>query len=170
MKGGRHLILIGLPGCGKSTVGKKLSQTLSLPFADLDEVIEKETGVNIPDFFALHGEAAFREAETAALRRCIQLPAGVIATGGGAVLREENRTLMHQHGIVLFLDRPTEDIEKTLDHAMHPTLQDTTLEKLSEVRRPLYLSCADHVIVEQKIGGAVQRCAALWRQYEVSYH
>lgn len=171
MTGGKHLILVGLPGSGKSTVGKHLAELLSLPFTDLDEVIETEAGLEIPQFFVQKGEAAFRDAESAALRRAAAQPSQIIATGGGTILREENRLLMQQSGCVFFLDRSTDSISKTLNYVNHPTLQGTTLTDMAALRRPLYLSCADYIITDEEIRGAAKACAELWRKdHEVSHH
>ena len=171
MTGGKHLILVGLPGSGKSTVGKRLAELLSLPFTDLDEVIEAKVGQTIPQYFASHGEAAFRDVESAALRQASERPSQIIATGGGAVLRQENRAIMQQNGCVFFLDRPVAKIENTLDYVNHPTLQGTTLTDMAASRRPLYLSCADYLITGEEIDDAAKACAELWRKnHEVSHH
>jgi len=101
----RHIFLIGLSGSGKSTVGYQLAQQLGIPFLDSDALVEAEYGERIPAIFAHHGEAHFRHCESHALATAIQTtPNGaVIATGGGAVLREENRVLMAQHGVRIWL-------------------------------------------------------------------
>ena len=171
MRNGRHLLLIGLPGSGKTTVGRQLAAALSLPFIDLDEVIMQDVGQTVPRFFESHDEAAFRDVESAALRKVIQLPSHVIATGGGAVLREENRLLLQESGCVFFLDRPVESIAKTLDLTTHPTLQGTTISEMAALRRPLYLSCADHVITDENVDDTTRHCAEFWRKnHEVSHH
>lgn len=171
MNRGKHLILVGLPGSGKSTVGNRLAELLSLPFTDLDEAIQAKVGQTIPQYFASHGEAAFRAAESAVLRQALERPSQIIATGGGAVLREENRAIMQQRGCVFFLDRPVANIENTLDYVNHPTLQGTTLTDMAVLRRPLYLSCADYLITDEEIDAAAEACAEFWRKsHEVSHH
>ena len=159
----RHLILVGLPGSGKTTVGRRLAELLALPLVDLDEAVEEREGLSVPALFAAHGEAWFRDAESAVLLDVLRGPTGIIATGGGAVLREENRRAMAEQGFVIFLDRSPARICRTLDVATHPTVQNTTLEALSEKRRGLYLACADAVVSENDAESAAQRCAALWR-------
>jgi 3-dehydroquinate synthase len=101
----RHIFLIGLSGSGKSTVGRLLAQELQLPFLDTDALVEAESGERIPALFAQHGEAYFRDCESRALATAINTtPNGaVIATGGGIVLRQENRDLMVQHGVRVWL-------------------------------------------------------------------
>lgn len=117
-----HLFLIGMMGCGKSTLGRHLSPLLGRALIDLDEAIVAYEGRSIPKLFAEGGDAFFRERETAALRRAIAAPAGVIATGGGIITREENIALMRAHGLVVWLRRPIEEILLSLDASGRPNL------------------------------------------------
>ena len=160
----KHLILIGLPGSGKTTVGRRVSQITALPFIDLDEVIEKKAGISIPQFFAQQGEAAFRQVEHDELITVLSHRTSVISTGGGIVLSVENRELLRKNGYVLFLDRKIEDILTTLDVSHRPALQNISLQAMAEKRRPLYLSCADACITENDVEMAAQQCAELWRK------
>src|SRR6186997_2199555 len=102
-----HIFLYGPPGTGKSTIGRKLARQLRLPFVDLDRVIETNAGMSIPQIMEQQGEPAFRDLETSALREAIHhssgVASGVIALGGGALLREENRRLVEANGSVLLL-------------------------------------------------------------------
>jgi len=98
-----HIFLYGPPGTGKSTVGRKLAGSLKLPFVDLDRVIETDAGMSIPKIMEIQGEPAFRDLETAALKNVSVEPAAVIALGGGALLREENRVIAESSGQVLLL-------------------------------------------------------------------
>jgi 3-dehydroquinate synthase len=98
-----HIFLYGPPGTGKSTVGKKIAASLKLPFVDLDRVIETDAGMSIPKIMEIQGEPAFRDLETAALKKVSAEPAAVIALGGGALLRDENRALAESSGQVLLL-------------------------------------------------------------------
>ena len=137
-----NLILIGMPGCGKSTVGQLLAQKLNRPFFDADEELVKRFGCDIPTFFAREGEAAFREKESEMLAELGKRSGCVIATGGGCVTRAENYALLHQNGVIVWLRRdlaalPTEG---------RPISQSTGLTELYTRRRGLYERFADHVV------------------------
>jgi shikimate kinase len=110
----RHLILIGLMGCGKSTVGRLLAQELGMPFADLDEVIEERQGCTVREIFRNSGEEAFREMEAEMLRELLSASPMVLATGGGAVLRKENREQMKKSGLVIHLHAEPEELVSRL--------------------------------------------------------
>ena len=130
----RNLILIGMPGCGKSAVGRLLAARLKRPFYDADEEIEKALGCDIPTVFAERGEAAFRKEETKVLERLGKESDCVIATGGGCVTREENYPLLRQNGTVVWLRRPLDRLPKD----GRPISQSTDLAALYEARAPLY--------------------------------
>ena len=130
----RNLILIGMPGCGKSAVGRLLAARLGRPFYDADAEIEEELGCDIPTVFAQRGEAAFRAAETKVLERLGKESGCVIATGGGCVTREENYPLLHQNGTIVWLRRPLDRLPKD----GRPVSQSTDLTALYEARAPLY--------------------------------
>jgi shikimate kinase len=97
-------------GCGKSTLGRKLAQTLGLPFLDTDKQIEKETHQRIPDIFSLYGEEHFREVERQVLELCLNQPQVVIATGGGALVDQANLDLALKAGWVIYIDMPPEQL------------------------------------------------------------
>lgn len=105
-----NIVLIGMMGTGKSTVGSLLAAETGLTFVDLDQRIAMEAGRSIPDIFAAEGEAYFRDLESAALRNTLQEQGIVLATGGGAVLREENRLAMLGGGLVVALQATAEEI------------------------------------------------------------
>lgn len=107
----KNIILTGMPGCGKSTTGKALASVLKRDFYDTDELTAQRCGMGIPDIFRLHGEEYFRNAETDVLRDVTKLSGAVIATGGGCVIREENRDLMRQNGTVVYITRPNDELE-----------------------------------------------------------
>jgi shikimate kinase len=151
---GRALIvLVGLPGCGKSTVGRLLARRLRLPFFDSDQLIEREIGVAIKDFFEREGEAAFRDLESEMIAHlCAATEAGgVISTGGGAVLRPSNRAVLAGLDSVVYLRSSPEEIARRLRHdTTRPLLQGVNplvrLRELHAVRDPLYAEVADFVV------------------------
>lgn len=140
-----HIILVGMPGAGKSTVGARLARRLSRPFFDTDEEIRRRAGCDIPTFFATRGEEAFRALEAEVVREIAYgQVGGVIATGGGAPLREENRLALRRTGRVLWLDRALETIRPTADR---PLARDREmLARRYAERAPIYRAVADDVI------------------------
>lgn len=134
-----NLILIGMPGCGKTTVGMALARRLGREFIDADAVIRMRIPMSIPKFFAAKGEAAFREVETDVLRDLGKRSGLVIATGGGRVTRPENYDALHQNGRIIWLKRP---LEKLPDHG-RPVTQRDGVEKLYKERKHLYEQFAD---------------------------
>lgn len=135
----KNLVLIGMPGCGKSTVGRELAQRLGRPLVDLDEEIEREAGVSIPEIFARQGEEAFRNLEHQVLMKATRRKGVVIATGGGVVTRAENLEPMHQNSVVIFLRRNLD----LLPREGRPVSQRDGLETLYRQRLPLYQQAAD---------------------------
>ena len=114
-----NIVLSGMPGAGKSTVGKLLAKEMGHTFFDLDEEIVRVSGRSIPEIFASDGEAAFRNLETKVLREVLANQKGaVIATGGGAILRDENIDLFHRNGKIYFIDRPLQDLLPTPDRPL----------------------------------------------------
>ena len=144
--------LIGMPGSGKSTVGRHVAKHLGLPFIDSDQVIERRIGCSIRDYFETQGEAAFRNVEQAVIDEVTQLGGHVVATGGGAVLREANRGALHSRTTVVYLRSTPEDLARRLRHDNHrPLLQGSTdplhrLRALYQERDPLYRRTAHFVI------------------------
>lgn len=141
-----------MPGGGKSTVGKHLARQLGVQFVDTDAVIEQRIGEPIRFFFDREGESAFRDVETEVLASILQaMPEGVLATGGGIVLRDRNRELLHSQSTVLYLRSTPEDLFRRLRHdTTRPLLQvRDPLAKLRELhhqRDPLYRRCAHYVL------------------------
>ena len=145
------IVLVGLPGSGKTTVGRSLARRLQLPFADSDAVIEQRLGCTIRDYFDHQGEAAFRDVEQAVIDELTQSPPGVLATGGGAVLRPANRRHLRERGTVIYLRASPEQLAKRLRHdTKRPLLQVADpLKRLRDLyadRDPLYRECAHFVV------------------------
>ncbi|QHE87997.1 shikimate kinase [Hydrogenophaga sp. BPS33] len=143
--------LVGLPGSGKSTVGRQLARRLAQPFVDTDHVIEQRLGCSIREFFEREGEDRFRDIEAAVVDEFTQGPAAVLSTGGGSVLRPENRTHLHERGTVFYLKSTPEELFRRLRHDRNrPLLQVADplqrLRDLFDARDPLYRSVAHFVI------------------------
>ncbi|MGR9117281.1 MAG: shikimate kinase AroK [Gammaproteobacteria bacterium] len=146
-----NIYLIGLMGAGKTTIGRQLAKALKLPFYDSDKAIEEATGVDIPTIFEFEGEEGFRDREQKMIRQLTQMQGIVLATGGGAVLREESRKLLKENGFVVYLHCSVDRIlERTKRDTQRPLLQTENprarLEQLFAQREPLYLACADYIV------------------------
>ncbi len=137
-----NLILVGMPGCGKSTIGAALAKKLGKTFVDADAEIERDAGMTIPDIFTQEGEEGFRRRETAVLEALGKRSGLIIATGGGCVTKAHNYPLLHQNGRILWLQR---NLEK-LPTAGRPLSHADRLQDMYTVRAPLYTAFADHVI------------------------
>lgn len=150
-----NLILVGLMGSGKTTLGRALAKHLGKVFVDSDEEIQQRTGVTIPHIFDIEGETGFRQRETAAIRDLMERDNMVLATGGGAVLAEQSRELMQQNGIVIYLKASVHDLwQRTRHDRNRPLLQTADphakLTELFQQRDPLYLQVADIVMQSGK--------------------
>jgi shikimate kinase len=149
---GASISLVGMPGSGKSTVGRHVARHLGLPFVDTDHLIEQRIGCSIRDYFETQGELAFRDVEQAVIDEVTQLSGHVVATGGGAVLREANRLALHSRTTVVYLRSSPEDLARRLRHDSHrPLLQGSTdplrrLRALFQDRDALYRGTAHFVI------------------------
>jgi shikimate kinase len=138
-------------GAGKTTVGRAVARRLDRPFFDSDHEIEERTGARIPVIFELEGEAGFREREAQAIEELTSREGIVLATGGGAILRPENREALRTRGLVVYLRANPHDLWlRTRRDKNRPLLQTedpkAKLEALFEVRDPLYRECAHFVI------------------------
>jgi shikimate kinase len=143
--------LIGLPGSGKSTVGRQLARRLQLSFSDSDQAIEARLGCSIREFFEREGEARFRDIEAEVIDGLSQQGAWVLSTGGGAVLRPENRERLRARGQVIYLKSHPEELIRRLRHdTSRPLLQVADpmakLRELFSARDPLYRQTAHFVI------------------------
>ena len=139
-----NIVLIGMPGAGKSTVGRILAQKTGKVFADIDEEIVKRAGKPIPAIFTEDGEAAFRDLEADVVRELAGTGGRVIAAGGGTVLREENVRRLKQNGRLVFLDRPLDHLLPSPDRPLGDTAE--KLRRLYAKRYPIYLSAADDIV------------------------
>ena len=133
------IVLIGMPGCGKTTVGRALAEKLGRTFVDLDEEIVRRAGTSIPEIFAREGEAGFRERESALVREFGERTGLVVSTGGGVVTRRENYIPLKQNGLLLHLRRDP----AALPTDGRPLSQATAPEELWRRRAPLYAAFAD---------------------------
>lgn len=143
--------LVGLPGSGKTTVGRQLARRLGLPFVDSDHAIETRIGCSIREFFDREGEARFRDMEEEVLDALSQDPHCVLSTGGGAVLRPNNRLNLHSRGQVVYLKSTPEELFRRLRHDVsRPLLQVadplSRMRELFSVRDPLYRETAHFVL------------------------
>lgn len=151
----RNVFLIGPMGAGKTTVGKLLADELSLDFHDTDREIEERTGADIPWIFDMEGEEGFRKREAAMLDELTSRNGVLVATGGGVILREENRKRLVSRGTVVYLDAPLDQqVERTNRDRSRPLLEDgdprVILEGMQAERDPLYREVADHVFRSDK--------------------
>lgn len=138
-------------GAGKSTLGRQLAQQLGRPFYDSDRVIVERTGADIPWIFDMEGEEGFRRREAGIIDELTALPDIVLATGGGAIMRPENRANLHDRGVVIYLWTPVAvQLARTRQDRNRPLLQtdnpEQVLTSLMEARDPLYREAAHHVI------------------------
>ncbi|MDX2313279.1 MAG: shikimate kinase AroK [Gammaproteobacteria bacterium] len=151
MKVPNNIFLVGPMGAGKSTVGRQLAKTLNMEFVDCDREIEDRTGVTIAVIFELEGEEGFRKRECAMIEQLTERDGIVLATGGGAVLGEENRSRLRTRGFAIYLNAPIELLlERTARDKQRPLLQTddprAKLTALAAEREPLYQQVADMVV------------------------
>ncbi len=148
------IYLIGPMGSGKSTIGRRVADLLGTEFLDCDSELEARTGASVNLIFDVEGEEGFRERETRLLEELAGGENCLVATGGGAVLREENRRIMKQSGVVVYLQTSVQkQLERLRQDRSRPLLQtanrERRLKEIAEVRNPLYLETADIVFPSQ---------------------
>ena len=146
----RPLVLVGLMGVGKSTVGRRLAQRLDLPFVDADTEIERAAGLSIAEIFSRYGEPYFRDGERRVIARLIDGSPKVIATGGGAFINDETRELILARGIAVWLDADIDTlVERTGRRSHRPLLRDRNprdvLTELAAKRNPIYAQAPIHI-------------------------
>jgi len=141
--GARSIVLVGMMGAGKSSIGRRLALRLGVPFVDADVEIEKAAGMNIPDIFATHGESDFRTGEARVIARLLESPPQVLATGGGAFMNADTRALIALKGIAIWLKADFDVLMRRIRRRHDRPLLKTgdpgaTLKKLMEERYPVY--------------------------------
>ena len=144
----KNIVLIGMSGSGKTTIGKALSIILNKKLIDIDSYIEKTEGKSILEIFD-KGEARFREIESNAVLKISQDTNSIISTGGGIIKKEQNMLELKKNGIVIYIDRPIEMIFNDIDDSNRPLLKNnkTNLYEMYELRYPLYKKYSDIVIL-----------------------
>lgn len=167
----RNIVLIGFMGCGKTTIGRQLASRLEFGFTDTDALIEARIGVTIAEYFTKHGEDAFRDIESEVINRVSNLANQVIATGGGAILRDDNRMHLRSGNAVIWLTaRPDVVVARTeRRRGVRPLLSNDEdpierVLRILAIRGPLYQSIADVIVdtsdrpVHRAVGDIVRKC------------
>ncbi len=143
LPGKRHIVLIGLMGAGKTSIGRILAKRMKATFTDADTEIEKAAGLTIAEIFRIHGEQAFRDGERRIIARLLDAPPGVLATGGGAFMDAGTRSLIRERGTSIWLRADVETLyRRTRQRTGRPLLNNEdpmgTLERLAQMRYPIY--------------------------------
>jgi shikimate kinase len=173
--GSRSIVLIGMPGCGKSALGRRLAPRLALPFVDVDEEIGRAAGKSIREIFADHSEAYFRDGERRVIARLLASGPQVLATGGGALLNEETRANIRRSGISVWVKADVALlVRRVTKRNTRPLFEDrdpeTVVRNLMEARYPVYTAVADltvesrdvpHEVIVTEIVEALARCPRL---------
>jgi len=151
---GKPIVLVGLMGVGKSTVGKRLATRLHLPFADADHEIERAAGMTVNEIFARFGEPYFRDGERRVIQRLVDGTPKVIATGGGAFINDETRALILDQAIAIWLDAPTHILaDRVRRRDTRPLLRNRdpqeVLNELAAVRNPIYAQAPIRITSDQ---------------------
>ena len=156
-----NVVLIGMPGCGKTTVGKMLSRWMNRPLVDTDALVEAEAGMPIPEIFSRDGETEFRRQEKAAVAAAAARSGCIVSTGGGAVLDADNVRQLRKNGRLILLDRPLEQLIPTADR---PLASDyAALENLYRQRMPRYRAIADDVVCGADAEDTAQIIKRMWQ-------
>ena len=145
----RHVFIHGMPGSGKSSLGRKVASNLGIPYVDTDQRIEQAAGCPTTQIFEQYGEQAFRNAETNVLIQLTRETPSIVSTGGGMIMREVNRAIMRNHGVIVLIDRPLEEIRGDIKLNRRPLLAKKglgELDRLYEQRIDVYREVADAVL------------------------
>lgn len=155
----RNIVLVGMPSCGKTTVGKILANSTNRKLVDTDEEIIKQIKTEISDFFEKFGEDEFRKIESEVVKEVAKQSGIIISTGGGAILKEKNVDYLKQNGIVYFLDRPLEKLMPTSDRPTANSFEQ--IKKRYEERYQKYIDCANYVLKiddnEKEVANEIER-------------
>jgi len=161
------IYLIGMPGCGKSTLGTKLAEKLKYEFIDMDNYIEKKACMFIDEIFEAYGEAYFRELETNTLKEFINLDNVIISTGGGIIKNKKHKEIMN--GLCIYLDVPLDVLDQRLNNSdtIRPLLQTKTVYELYDERKDLYDYFSDLKVSNLDIDLAIEKiCEAIkWKRF-----
>jgi len=154
--GAKSIVLIGMPGCGKSALGRRLAPRLELPFVDVDEEIERAAGKSIKEIFADHGEAYFRDGERRVIARLLASGPQVMATGGGALLNEETRANIRRSGISVWVKADVALlVRRVTKRNSRPLFEgrdaETVVRDLMKARYPVYAAVADLVVESRDV-------------------
>jgi shikimate kinase len=173
--GARSIVMIGMPGCGKSALGRRLAPRLELPFMDVDEEIERAAGKTIKEIFADHGEAYFRDGERRVIARLLAAGPQVMATGGGALLNEETRASIRRSGLAIWVKADVALlVRRVTKRNSRPLFEgrdaETVVRDLMAARQPIYEAVADlavesrdvpHDVIVDEIVAALAQSSAL---------
>ena len=154
------VVLIGMPGCGKTTFGKVLASELNYNFIDMDDYVEEISNKSIKDLFA-ESEDVFRNWETEACKQLVNKKKVIISSGGGVIKKNENIIILKKEAIIVFIDRPVDNIAKDVEVSTRPLLKDgkEALYKLYDERYELYKNAADITIVNNGfIKDVINKC------------
>lgn len=161
-----NIVLVGMPGCGKSTIGKILAATTGRKLFDIDRIITERAGVSIPEIFETQGESAFRDMETEVTREVAANCGAIIACGGGTVLREVNRAALRQNGCIFYIKRKTENLARG---GRPLSAGDGALEALYAQRHTVYEDFADMIVPESpSVGAAAMATLEAFRRKDFS--
>lgn len=168
--GTRPIVLVGLMGAGKTSVGRRLAQSLDLPFADSDHEIEAVSRMSVPELFAAYGESEFRALEQRVVTRLVTGPAAIVATGGGAYMNAETRVLIGKHAVSVWLKADLDTLmERVARRGNRPLLENSdpraVMRKLMDERYPIYAEAditivsrdARHSVIAAEIIDAIDR-------------